>query len=163
MRIKGKFVADLSGLKISHDERSGARVATAQLVTSVDEPGSRQLFGEDLTRLAFGPLEEVGGAWRFGYTSLKPSLVCEIHLVRLLGHELAGVHPKIALVSPVSGDVKVDIDLRLPILLESKKLAGALAMAVGEVIEIALTPARAELPGVDGGRLSQEVHEAAAP
>ncbi len=157
MKIKGKIRGDMIGLNLKHNADNGARFAYVKVAVGCDRDRVRELFGDELERIAFSSLLETGGdeetpaAIDFGYKKIDPDIICEYHELQIVGQR-QNVQPVIKAIRPVKDKAEVTIDIEFPILIKKDKtLAGALATEFGEVIGIDLEPAQRELNLVEGG------------
>lgn len=151
MKITGKIRGDLIGVALKYDEKSGIRLATAKIAASGDREQIADHFGARLAEVAFASMRvthpggEAEPGVSFGYSQLKPDLVCEYHEIEIVGKTI-DCQPVIKTIAPVKGEESVVVTLEIPInIAKSKTLAGALAVAFGEVIDIECTPKQKDL------------------
>ena len=152
MKIKGKIRGDMVGFSLKHNPENGARFAYVKLAIAVDRGKCKEIFGDDLTRIAFGSLIVSGGSEEegpagvdFGYKKLEPAAICEYHEINIVGHKQS-VQPVIKSIIPVKDKEEVTVLVEFPILIKKDKaLAGDLVAEFGEIVDAELDPAQREL------------------
>lgn len=151
MKITGKIRGDLVGVALKYHEESGIRLATVKISTKGNREQIADHFGARLAEVAFasmrvtkpGGKEEPGVS--FGYSLTKPDLKCAVHKISIVGKDIE-TQPVIKSVSPVKGEEEVVAIIEFPInIAKSKTLAGALAIAFGETIDIECEPKALDL------------------
>ena len=147
MEINATFDADLVGLKMKHDEYTGARTCTVEVVGTFGEDDLRNTFGAKLAALAFASMEiDDSGRARFGFREMKPTTICSKHTARMCAEELDTV-PEIKKLAPAGGGKQeVSVTIAMPVLITSQKMIGDIAMRFGEGIEIELQARQLPLP-----------------
>jgi hypothetical protein len=159
MKIKKKFKGDLATLKLHRNDDTDTLMGTIGILVKVAEDKAEALFGEIFHAAAFGTLTMDDEQPVWAYESMTPKLVCERHMLTILGLGPVPVQPKIASIKPVKDESAVIVELRLPIVLSTKQggddaaetvtgLGAALLAAFGKVVDVKLQPSQAELPGV---------------
>ena len=151
MRINGKVKGDMTGHAIKYNDSNGTRLVVIKIALVCDQDRTEALFGKEFSSAAFGSLvlfggdEETPATIHFGYRSLSPAAICEVHEVKILG-AVQNIQPTIKRVIPVKDRAEVIVEIEMPILIgDNKELAGSLGVSFGEVIDVEFDPAQIEL------------------
>ncbi len=160
MRIQSKIRGDMVGFSLKHNADNGTRFANVAISVGCDQTKTKKLFGEEIAALAFGSMrtvesegdEDEGAGIQFAYKKQIPSAICEMHQISLCGHGPLMAQPEIVSITPVKGDEKVIVTIKLPILIKKDtKLAGDLATQFGELVDVDFNPVQQKLNLVEGG------------
>jgi hypothetical protein len=149
MRLDANFKADLTGFKLHYHEETGTLTATLSTLFKLSRKQSKELLGQTFHALAFAGLSFDGEIPLHAYTSVKPTECWEKHSVKLAGHGPFPVMPEWGSVKPVKDEEAVLVELRLPLIIESKQVMGELACMFGESIDVHMKATQLELP-LDG-------------
>lgn len=156
MKIKGKFSADVVKFVPKYEPSTKFRSVLISIVKKVDEKQAKKIFGDKLHEIAFGGMKVIGGGEgdteskraEFPYLSMKPSLVCEVHELRIEDKSGLVVQPKIAKIEPAGkDDPKVAVTIEFSInIAKNKGLAGALMTMSFETLEFEFEATQKSLP-----------------
>lgn len=145
MKIDTKLKGELVAIPFNYNDDTAHRSFSPTIRVSCTARAAKKKFGEAFERIAFGTLKKDSDD--FGYKSMTPAIVCEMHKLVICGADAGAVQPEITKIRPVDGKCEVEIDIRLPINMKGRKsLAGAVAMEFGAVIEVELQHSQLDLP-----------------
>lgn len=137
MKFDCTMEGDLVAIGFNFNEDTAHRTFSPVIRVGCTAADARKKFGPEFERIAFGTLKKDSND--FGYRSMTPAIVCEIHKLTICGADAGAVQPEIIKIKPVEGKCEVAVDIRLPINMKARKsLAGAVAMEFGAVIEVDL-------------------------
>jgi len=157
MKIEGAFKADMTGFRMSYTKSSNLRLAHVQVTLGCDAAATEKLFGDELAILAFGAMRTEGGeegdteskSTRFGYSSMKPDMVCAHHLLAIDDDDNLKIQPSICSITPVDGEEKVNVVVEFPISVgDNVELTGRLATKFKKQISVKLEATQMPLPFV---------------
>ena len=144
MKIDAKLRGDLVAIPFNYNEDTNHRSFSPTIRVGCTAAEAVKKFGQAFERIAFGTLKKDSNV--FGYKSMTPALVCEIHKLTICGSDGGAVQPEIKKITPIEGKCEVTVDIRLPISIKGRKaLAGAVAMEFGSVIEVELEASQMDL------------------
>ncbi|KKL27877.1 hypothetical protein LCGC14_2380750, partial [marine sediment metagenome] len=103
----------IGNVEVGLNDDTGIRIMSPTVRISCDEAQAVERFGVEFERIAFGPLEQDGND--FGYKSMAPTIVCEMHKLEICGADAGAVQPEIKKIYPIMGTRMVMVDIRLPI------------------------------------------------
>ena len=139
-----KLKGDLVAIPFNFSEDTNHRSFSPTIRVGCTAAEARKKFGEVFERIAFGSPKE--GSNDFGYKSMTPAIVCEVHKLKICGADAGTVQPEIIKIKPIDDKCEVAVDIRLPINMKGRKgLAGAVAMEFGAVIEVELEASQMSL------------------
>lgn len=152
MKIRGTLKGDMIGFALKHNPENGARFASIKIAANCDQNDCKELFGEELERVAFGSLvvsrggEDEGAAGvSFGYKILQPSLICEFHEIKIAGHT-EGAQPVIKSITPVKDKAEVTVAIEFPVLIgKDQAKLGAMGIQFGELVQAEFDPSQQEM------------------
>lgn len=151
MKIQKKLRADLVGMKTSPNKDTAGKTTTAVLRIEVKADEAAKMLGDTFNKLAFGPMiTQPGEDPVFPYSSIKPDLVVEKHMVTLIDHGPIPVSPILTSIHPVKGKEAVHITLELPMAIEKKTFAADIWAEIGEVVDVEFEPSQMMLPLGEG-------------
>ncbi len=144
MKFDCKWKGDLVAIPFNFNEDTNHRSFSPTIRVGCTAAEAKKKFGAEFERIAFGTLKD--GSNDFGYRSMTPAIVCEMHKLKICGADAGAVQPEIIKIKPIDDKCEVAVDIRLPINMKGRKsLAGAVAMEFGAVIEVELEHSQLDL------------------
>lgn len=157
MRFDVNLKADLSKLSFTHQPENNTRMMVPTITAKMTRDEAEKLIGKEFTASAFGGMsinDEGEVVW--AYKSITPAFVCEQHRVKLAGEGEIVTMPEVATIRPVKGERSVLVDIKLPAILEPGKhaIAGALAIKIGDSIDVHMCASQGALPFSDVAKVA---------
>ena len=145
MRIDWSCTADIAKLAFKRDDETNEKIVTVTLVALLDADESGDIFGADFVRIAFAAKEN-----RIVTCSqCKPSAVFEAHRVTFANAKPVQSVPVFDKVEP-AGAGHVRVWIKLPFVLDDKRLTLALVDSFGDGIAVEVKPEQGELALMPG-------------
>ena len=154
MRIQGKLKAEIVKLVNVWNQANDGKTAQVDIDVTVTQPDCERVFGDALARLAFATMtiikaQDDDGQDEIAHLAdtLKPGrkLVAAKHVI-IFGDVETIAQPKVMRVTPVQGEERVTIRIRVPVDAGAKKLRNLLWDSVGQTVDVSLNPQQQSLP-----------------